>query len=77
MKRIKFWIRPTTICTVLGLVLGLLDTPKTMVSNGKVIESVSFGPWLGHVLFTMFAGLVLGVVIELIMALVHKFRTTR
>ncbi|QSO50956.1 hypothetical protein JZ785_19035 [Alicyclobacillus curvatus] len=59
MNRIKFWIRPVTIFTVLGLIIGLVHAGTTTVNDGKIIQSDSLSQWIGHVLFTMFAGLVL------------------
>ena len=72
LKRIRFWIRPVTICTLIGLIIGIISTPKNMVSNGQVFYSVPFGQWIGNVAVVVLVWVVIGVMLEVIFRLIRR-----
>jgi len=74
MRRLGFWVRPITICILIGLILGILEVPKTLVSSDGQVTSVPFGQWLDSVLHAVLIFAVLGIILEGFFFLIRSLR---
>jgi hypothetical protein len=74
LRRLRLWVRPITISILIGLILGILEEPKTSVSSDGQLISIPFGQWLGSVIHSALILAVLGIIIEGIMFLIHTLR---
>lgn len=74
MRHLRLWVRPITISILIGLILGILEEPKTIVSSDGQVISIPFGQWFGAVIHSVLILTVLGIIIEGIMFLIRTLR---